>query len=152
MRMKNLTVLAIVLVFVFTATFASTEPWKGKWRGSGGWGPGTPYHQVYNPAAAETLTGEVVRIDKTVPMKRMDYGIALVVKTDKETIPVLLGPGWYIERLDKPFAVGDKVEIRGVRTTFSGQPTIIAAEVKKDDQALVLRDASGIPVWAAWRR
>jgi hypothetical protein len=152
MKVKNLVVMSVVLMFLFTATFAVAGPGKGKWRGSGGWGPGNPYNQMYNSAAAETLAGEVVSIDKTVPMKRMDYGVALVVKTDKETIPVHLGPGWYIERLDKPFAAGDKVEIKGVRATFYGKPSIIASEVKKGDDVLVLRDASGVPVWAGWGR
>lgn len=151
MKPKNFMVLTVILAVFCTATLALAGPW-GKWRGSGGWGPGNPYNQMYKSAAVETLTGAVVSIDKTVPMKRMDYGIALMVKADKETIPVHLGPGWYIERLDKPFAVGDQVEVKGVRTTFDGKQAIIAAEVKKGDNVLVLRDANGIPVWAGWRR
>lgn len=32
------------------------------------------------------------------------------------------------------------------------QPAVIAVEVRKGDRTLTLRDASGIPVWAGWRR
>lgn len=94
----------------------------------------------------------MVGIDKTVPMKGMDYGVALVVKTEKETIPVHLGPGWFIERIDKPFAVGDKVEVKGSRVTFDNKPAVIAADVKRGDNVLVLRDGNGVPAWAGWRR
>jgi len=151
MKTRHITIPAVLLTLVFLATTASAAPYKG-WRGSGGWGSGTPYNQTYNPANMETLTGEVINIEKTVPMRRMDYGIALVVKTEKETIPVHLGPGWFIERIDKPFAVGDKVEVKGSRVTFDNKPAVIAAEVKRGDNVLVLRDANGVPVWAGWGR
>jgi hypothetical protein len=46
----------------------------------------------------------------------------------------------------------DKVEVTGSRITFDGKPAIIAAEVKKGDEALKLRDDNGFPVWSGWRR
>jgi hypothetical protein len=36
--------------------------------------------------------------------------------------------------------------------TVSGKPAIIAAEVKKGDDLLRLRDEAGLPAWSAWRR
>jgi hypothetical protein len=47
---------------------------------------------------------------------------------------------------------GDRVEITGSRVTVEGKPTIIAAEVRKGDEVLQLRDAAGVPVWAGWRK
>jgi hypothetical protein len=76
----------------------------------------------------------------------------MVVKTDKETIPVHLGPAWYIERLDTKLDKGEKVEVKGSRITFNGKPAIIAAEVRKGDSLLMLRGSAGIPVWSGWRR
>jgi len=150
MKTKRIAGLMIVTVFLLTASLVFAGPGKWGGRGSGGWGMGTPYQGMYNPANAETLAGEVVGIEQTVPMKRMNQGIALVVKTEKETVSVHLGPSWYLERLDTKVVKGDKVEIKGVRTTFWGKPVIIAAEVKKGDNVLVLRDAAGVPVWAGW--
>jgi len=150
MKVKNLTILVVVMIFIFTATFAAAGPWRGKWRGSGGWGMGTPYQGMYNPANTETFTGEVIGLEQTVPMKRMNQGIALVVKTDKETVTVHLGPSWYLERLDAKIVKGDRVEVKGARVTLVGKPVVLAAEIKKGDNVLVLRDASGVPVWAGW--
>jgi len=55
-----------------------------------------------------------------------------------------------MERLDAKIINGDKVEVKGVRTNLAGKPVVIAAEVKKGDKVLVLRDAAGVPVWAGW--
>jgi hypothetical protein len=85
-------------------------------------------------------------------VKGMSYGIHLTVKADKETVSVMLGPGWYIERQDTKLAKGDMVEVKGSRITYEGKPAIVAAEVKKGDAVLKLRDNNGVPVWAGWRR
>ena len=125
---------------------------RGMWRGSGGWGPGMPYAKMYDPKTVETITGEVQSVSRITPGKGMSYGLHMTVKTDKETISVHLGPGWYIENQDVKIDPKDKVEVKGSRITFGGKPAIIAAEVKKGDQVLKLRDDNGFPVWSAWRK
>ena len=82
----------------------------------------------------------------------MNPGIHAVVKTDEEMISVHLGPEWYIENQDISINPKDKIEVKGSRITFEGKPAIIAAEVKKGDEVLTLRDASGFPAWSGWRR
>jgi hypothetical protein len=148
--------LAMVMATLLTLSFGSGADVLAQtgvaWRGEGGWGPGTSYGRMYNPQTVETLRGEVVTVDQITPMKGMAYGVHATVKTDKETISVHLGPGWYIENQDVQIAAQDKVEVKGSRVTFEGKPAIIAAEVKKGDEVLVLRDASGFPVWSGWRR
>ena len=142
--------LAALLVAGLTAP-ASAAPWKG-WRGSGGWGAGGDYQRMYNSATVESITGAVVSIDKITPTKGMSNGIHVVVKTDKESIPVHLGPAWYVERLDTKIEKGDVIEVKGSRIAYNGKPAIIAAEVKKGDAVLKLRDDNGYPAWAGWRR
>ena len=151
MRKKSIisVMIAVSLFLIVSTVFAG--PWKG-WRGSGGWGMGSQYNRMYNPATVETISGTVESVDKVTPMKGMNSGIHALLKTDKETISVHLGPEWYIERLDVKIVKGDKIEVKGSRVTFAGKPALIAGELKKGDQALVLRDAGGIPVWAGWRR
>ena len=107
---------------------------------------------MYNPQTVETIRGEVVSIEKITPLKGMYYGVHAVVKTDKETLSVHLGPGWYIENQDVKLEPKDTVEVKGSRITFEGKPAIVAAEVTKRGESLTLRDASGFPVWSGWRR
>jgi hypothetical protein len=152
--MKKLSGIVVVLSLLFvTVAFAQGGPGKGlKWSGSGGWGLGSPYQGLYNPSTVEIMTGTIESIDRIAPAKGMSYGVHVSLKTEKETIPVHLGPAWYIERLDTKLEKGDTIDVKGSRITLNEKPAIIAAEIKKGQNALVLRDSSGIPVWAGWRR
>ena len=121
-------------------------------RGGGDWGPGSPYARLFNPQTVETISGVVESVGKFSPTNGKSDGVHAVVKTNKETITVHLGPAWFIDNQDPQIGPGDKVEIKGSRITFEGKPAIVAAEVTKDGQTLPLRDASGVPVWSGWRR
>jgi hypothetical protein len=150
MRTRSIVGLVVVVSMFFTSSLALAA-WKG-YRGSSGWGVGSQYQRMYNPKTVETISGTIESVDKITPMKGMYYGIHLLLKTDKETMPVHLGPGWYIERLDTKIEKGDKIEVKGSKVIMMGKPAIIAAEVKKGESVLKLRDENGIPVWAGWKR
>ncbi|MBN1932692.1 MAG: DNA-binding protein [Desulfobacterales bacterium] len=144
----------ILLVFVISQFFIfNSFAYKGmKWQGSGGWGPEFGYHKMYDPKTVETITGEVISLDKITPIKGMHHGLHLMLKTDNETISVHLGPVWFIENQDIKIEPGDKIEVTGSRITFQGEPAIIAATVKKGDLILELRDENGFPSWSRCRR
>ncbi len=149
---KYMTLVAAVAMFSFA--FASVALAQGgmRWKGGGGWGPGESYAGRYNPQTVQTITGEVVSVNKITPTKGMSYGVHLLLKTDKETISVHLGPGWYIENQDVKIAPEDNIEVKGSLITFNGKPALIAAEVKKCDDVLTLRNADGFPIWSGWKR
>ena len=144
--------IAVMCVFglVFAGESFAARGKKGK--DGGGWGMGSQYCKMYDPKTVETISGEVVSVEKFVPMKGMGHGVHLMVKTDKETISVHLGPFWYIDSQDITIKAKDTVDIKGSRITFEGKPAIIAAEVKKGDKTLTLRNEKGVPVWAGRRQ
>ncbi len=139
-----------ILALVLAAAPAWAQPGTGA--GSGQGRGGDPFSRMYNPKTVETLSGEVVSVDKSPSRRRMSYGVHLTLKTEKETVPIHLGPGWYLEKQALTLAPGDKVEVTGSRITYQGKPVIIAAEVKKGGQVLKLRDAAGVPAWAGQGR
>ena len=47
----------------------------------------------------------------------------LTLKTEKETLHVILGPSWYIEQQHFAVAPKDQVEIKGSRIPIQGQST-----------------------------
>jgi hypothetical protein len=128
-----------VLVLILALTMACGS------ENQGGLGPGG--EAGYDPKTVETVSGEVVSVDKIID-RGMGYGMSLTLKTGKETILVYLGPGWFLEKQDLTFAPKDQVEITGSQITLQGKPAIVAAQVKKGDKSLILRDPAGIPAWA----
>ncbi|NTW50469.1 MAG: DNA-binding protein [Chlorobiales bacterium] len=107
---------------------------------------------LYNSQTVETITGEVVSVDRIAPMKGMSYGVHVKVKTATETIPVHLGPAWFLDPQETHILKGDKVTVIGSRVDYQGKPAIIAAEVKKGEDTFRLRDENGFPAWSGWRR
>jgi len=78
--------------------------------------------------------------------------VHITLRTGTETIPVHLGPEWFLEKQDAALEKGDKLEVTGSRVSFEGKPAIIASEVKKGEQTLKLRDDKGVPIWSGWMR
>lgn len=146
--------MCMAMITVFSAFFiAQSFAQQGiQWKGGGGWGKGAPYGRMYDPKTVETIKGKVVNVDTVTPMKGMGYGVHVTIETDKETVSVHLGPGWYIENQDTRIEPKDTVEVTGSRITLEGKPVIIAAEVKKGDEVLKLRDEKGFPLWSGWRQ
>lgn len=151
--MKKISILMSLFAFVVSIFLVSESFAQGKiqWKGSGGWGMASSYGRLYNPDTVETIKGEVIKVDKIVPNKGMRYGIHLLIKTDSEDISVHLGPGWYVENQEIKIEPKDKISVKGSRITIKGNPAIIAAEVKKGDEILKLRDETGFPAWSGWR-
>lgn len=123
-----------------------------RWRGSGGWGPGSQYSRMYDTTTVQSIQGVVVSVDSITPMKGMSYGVHLMVEINKDTLSVHLGPGWYIENQDTKIELKDTVEVKGSKINFQGRRAFIAAEVKKGNDVMKLRDEKGFPVWSGWRR
>jgi hypothetical protein len=144
---------AVTILGVSVLLLATDALGQGfRWRGGGGWGPGGQYGRLYDAKTVETVNGEVTSVQEMIPFKGMGNGVHLMLKTDTETLSVHLGPVWYVERQDTEIDVGDKIDVKGSRISYEGKPAIIAAEIHKGDEVLMLRDATGIPMWAGWRR
>ena len=110
------------------------------------------YHQPFNPSTLETIEGEVLNITYHPSKSNADsMGLHMTVKTDIETIPVHLGPTWYLEQQEE-LKKGDRVAITGSRITFKNKPAIIAAEITRGQMTLQLRNKRGIPMWKGWRQ
>lgn len=131
--MKNITKLAIVAAVVIAALGGSSALTQSN----------------YDPKTVETVEGKVLSVEKT---QQRGHGIHLTLQTDKEAISVHLGPAWYIDKQTPKVEANDTITVTGSRVTFGGKPAIIAAQVKKGNDVLKLRDNNGIPAWSGGRR
>jgi hypothetical protein len=125
-----------------TAPAAPAKPALGK------------HSRIYNPQAVETVAGTVVSVDRRAPRKPgRPERVSMVLKTDKGNLRVHLGPANYMDQQGLKLAVGDQVEVKGMRIQRRNRTMLIAGEVKKGDQVLKLRDdATGRPLWAKGRK
>jgi len=98
----------------------------------------------YDPKNLETVSGEVTQVQTR---GRRGKSLNIQVKTDKETLLVLIGPAAFLEQQKMTLAAGDKVEIKGTRIQHPNQALLIAGELKKGSQVVKLRDDQGKPLW-----
>jgi hypothetical protein len=106
-------------------------------------------HRMYDSKTVETISGEVIKAEK-IPFRRgKSDGVRLLLKTDKEEIPVSLGPSRYLDAQDVKIGEKDRIEVKGSRVTGKrGKTFLLAAQIKKGDALLKLRDENGKPLWA----
>ena len=119
-----------------------------QWRGYRGWEPEGAYCRLYDSHRVVTLKGAIQRIEKIVPLKGMGEGVYFLLKTDSETIPVHLGPVWFVEKQPLHLAAQDVVGVTGSRVPCDGKPVILAATVKRGNETAQYRKVTGSPLWA----
>ena len=108
--------------------------------------PALPHYDVN---AVLTVKGEVLEVS------RHDHGRfqgvhARLKTTAGEELEVHLGPGFFVDKLPVKVAPKDLLQVTGSRVMVDGVPSLLAAEVKKGDQTLQLRDRfTGKPYWSS---
>lgn len=113
---------------------------------------GPPAAPMFDTTTVETITGTVLRVDTVAAppgMRRARAGVHVELRAGTDTVPVHLGPTWYMQRQSTRLAVGDRITVRGSRVTWQGKPAVVAAEVRKGGAVLTLRDRNGRPRWNA---
>jgi hypothetical protein len=143
--MKRIGICVLVISTVLVSMY--NEASAVRRAGSGGWGASAVYGVKFNPATMETINGEVISAEKFIPIRRMFWGYRVMVMTEKETVEVHLGPGFYVDRVGFVLSPGDKVEVRGSRIPFRMGEAIMATEVKSGGAVLSLRGEDGTPLW-----
>jgi len=85
---------------------------------------------------------------KEITLSNGQQRFRLMVKSGEETQEVCLCPKAFLEMMDTAFAKGDDVEVTGSKVKEGEDKTIVLArEVTKGQNTLVLRDKNGEPVW-----
>lgn len=116
-----------------------------------GWGRNGAYSKLFNSKSIETVTGEVVKIDRDCrPLKGMEAGFCVVVRDDKgKEIEAQVGPAWFTSFYREKWEVreGDKVSVTGSLVEINGKKALIVTQGSKGDLKMTCRSNSGAPVW-----
>ena len=74
-------------------------------------------------------------------------GARLILKSGDATIDVYLCPKSFLDDMGSTLAKGDEVNLTGSKVKQDGTDLILARELVKGTDTLVLRDDKGKPVW-----
>lgn len=74
--------------------------------------------------------------------------VSLMVKDGADLVEVYVAPKAFLADMSTEFAKGDQVEITGSKLKNDNGVLILAREVIKGNNTLVLRDKAGEPVWS----
>jgi hypothetical protein len=133
----------MIAIAVLALGAASTLAQRGMGQGAG---------RMYDPATETTVKGTVEEVKQISGARGGPGGTHLILKTDKETLEVHLGPTAFLEKEKFTFAKGDQIEVTGSKVKIGAADALLAREVKKGDKTLTLRNAQGVPAWSGGRR
>ncbi|MCW9705861.1 hypothetical protein [Fodinibius salsisoli] len=108
------------------------------------------YRRPFNPETYQEIEGKVLSVEHSNERSDEEQGVYLIVQTPDETLPVHLGPAWYINRQRKLPKAGEKITVKGSRTDYHKQQVMVAAQIQRDSMRLGLRDSDGNPYWYGW--
>jgi hypothetical protein len=91
-------------------------------------------------------TVEEVRL----PPKANDV-VHLMMKNGEDVVDLYFCPKSFMDDMGVAFSKGDEIAFTGSKVKYGGTDLILAREVVKGSDTLVLRDDKGNPVWN-WKR
>jgi hypothetical protein len=107
---------------------------------------------MYDVTTETTIRGTVESVETITGTggrgRRAMGGTHMVMKTERETIGVHVGPTAYLTAAGLTLAKGDTLEVVGSRVTIDKDPVVIVKQIRKGDNTWTLRDGSGRPLWA----
>ena len=87
-----------------------------------------------------------------LPPKGREKEIAhLLGKVGTEIVDVYLCPGSFLNEKGVSFSKGDEIAVTASKGKQEGADLVLAREVVRGNETLVLRDEKGNPVWS-WQR
>jgi hypothetical protein len=104
----------------------------------------------YNVEAESKAKGSIEEIK--LPASNPKDSIHLLVKEGEEVLDVTLCPKSFLDDMGMSFAKGDVVALTISKIKQEGAPDVILArDVARGEDKLILRDDKGAPVWN-WKR
>jgi hypothetical protein len=101
----------------------------------------------YDLATETKMKGTVQELKLPEKGSDKDGAAHLMVKSGADTLDVYLCPKSFLEDMGSTLAKGDEVSLTGSKVKQDGADMILAREVVKGNDTLVLRDDKGKPVW-----
>jgi hypothetical protein len=96
----------------------------------------------------ETKMKGTVEDVKMPPDGNAKAAVHLLVKNGADTVDVYLCPKSFLDEMGVTFAKGEEISLTGSKVKQGDTDLVLAREVVKGTDSLVLRDDKGKPVWS----
>jgi hypothetical protein len=106
--------------------------------------PSPPTTPKYDLQTEVKIKGTV--LEMKAPEKEKD-SMHMLLKSGEETLDVLLCPKSFLDEMGATFAKGDEISLTGSKVKVEDASLVLAREVVKGNDALILRDGKGAPAW-----
>jgi sporulation protein YlmC with PRC-barrel domain len=110
------------------------------------------YDLLYSNGTTVDVSGLVMLVEQTRPMKDMPEVTSVALTTDDKTTYVIhLAPDWYLKDQGLMIKAGDRVSFKGRWATIDGKKYFLASNVTPPDgKVWILRRDDGTRAWT-WR-
>jgi hypothetical protein len=112
--------------------------------------PKEPSPPKYDVSTESKMKGVVEEIN--LPPKGSDKEVVhMIVKADAEAVDIYLCPESFLKDMGVSFSKGDELGFTTSKVKQNGADLLLAREIVKGNETLVLRDDKGVPVWTPHR-
>jgi hypothetical protein len=102
---------------------------------------------AYNAAAEVMVSGVVEETRDFFCAVSDEQGTHLVLRTNQGKLFVHLGPARFLRTQQFVISPNDQVSVIGTPVHYQGQDAMLAREITRGNEVLILRDHQGTPVW-----
>ena len=138
--MKNPVSLFFVALGILGLMFTVSSSWAQS-------GRRLHYSTLFNPRTVDTVSGEVLRVERAFAGSGKDYCVHALLKTPKGQVTTILAPQGFMKEKGLTIAPKDRVTVTGSLISVLGKPFLLAMEVQ-GDRTMKFREGNGRPVWA----
>jgi hypothetical protein len=104
----------------------------------------------YDPATETKIKGVLEEL-RLPPKGQGKEVVHLLIKNGDDMLDIYLCPKSFMDDMGVTFSKGDAISVTGSKVKQEGGDLMLAREVVKGQDTLVLRDDKGSPVWI-WDR
>jgi len=101
----------------------------------------------YNAASEVTVSGVVEETREFFCAVSDEQGTHLLLRTNEGKLLVHVAPARFLRTQQFAFNPNDQVTVVGTRVNYQGQEAMLAREITRGNDVLMVRDHQGRPLW-----
>lgn len=100
----------------------------------------------YDPDSVISVSGVVVDVREQAEPVALQ-GVHVMLRSERHPVHVFIAPAGFMKAFGFRLAKGDDLQVSGSKVRFDGADLILARQLRKDSEILVLRNDDGAPYW-----